>query len=67
MRLFVCLIYCLQPQAAGLLPWAWWVGDLDRLLHGWRHSITRLQQQMGVVPRLQLMQEAVVFVLVDSK
>jgi len=50
----VCPICPLQQRAAGLLLWARWVGDNDRLLHGRCLSSTGLQQQMRVVPRLQL-------------
>jgi len=57
-RLSVCLIRPLQQCAAGLLLWARRVGDIDRLLHDRRRSSTGpqhgAQQQMRVVPRLQL-------------
>ena len=51
-------IRLLQQRVAGELMWAWRVGDIDRLLHGWRCSSTRPQQQMQVVPRCQLTYEA---------
>jgi len=44
-RLFVCSIRPLQQRAAGLLLWARWVGDIDRLLHG------RAPQQHGAAAR----------------
>jgi len=42
-----------QQRAAGLLLGARRAGDIDRLLHGRRHSSTGPQQQMWVVPRFQ--------------
>jgi len=58
----VCHIRLLQQRAAGLLLWARRVGDIDRLLHGWRRSSAApqysAQQEMWAVPRLQLMEEA---------
>jgi len=54
----VCPILLLRLDAAGLLLWAQWVGDISRLLYGWRSSSTGpqhgVQQQVWVVPRLQL-------------
>jgi len=53
-RLSVCPIRPLQQRAAGLLLWARRAGDIDRLLHGRRHSSTGPQhgklQKMRAVP-----------------
>jgi len=51
---------CLQPlyaTATGLLLWARWPGDIDRLLHG-KRSAAACGSQMKAVPRFQLTQEA---------
>jgi len=54
----VCPIHPLQLRAASLLLWVRRKRDIDRLLHDRRRSSTRsqhgAQQQMRVVPRLQL-------------
>ena len=44
-RLSVCPIRQLLQRTAGLLLWARWAGDIDRLLHGRHRSSTEPQQQ----------------------
>jgi len=39
-RLSVCPVRPLQQRAAGLLLWARWVGDIERLLHSSGRSST---------------------------
>jgi len=45
---FVCPICLLQQRAAGLLLWAQWARDNDRL-----HCCTARLQQIWTVPRFQ--------------
>jgi len=51
----VCPSGWLQYHVVGLLLWAQWVVDIDRLLHGWHHSSKGpqhgMQQRMWIVLR----------------
>ena len=42
----------LQQRVASLLLWAWWIGDINRLLCG-REQEHSVLQQKRVVPRFQ--------------